>query len=175
MAALQNSPPCLINKMTIFIYWVNLRSSSLKNSVIFKITAETIVENSVFISVFYELNWKKNVRCRIQENSRILHDKFALLLKILCWVISLLPYIPHICLPTYCDFAAKKSFFVSVFTEFGSNQFFGNVGQLVFRWILKLKPKVQFESKIKENFFFLKEKLTWRIFCNWHFSVNKHF
>ena len=123
------------------------------------------------------MSWteKKNVRCRIQENSRILHDKFALLLKILCWVISLLPYIPHICLPTYCDFAAKKSFFVSVFTEFGSNQFFGNVGQLVFRWILKLKPKVQFESKIKENFFFLKEKLTWRIFCNWHFSVNKHF
>ena len=174
MAALQNSPPCLTNKMTIFIYWVNLRSSSLKNSVIFKITAETIVENSVFISVFYELNWKKNVRCRIFQ-FWILHDKFALLLKILCWVISLLPYIPHICLPTYCDFAAKKSFFVSVFTEFGSNQFFGNVGQLVFRWILKLKPKVQFESKIKENFFFLKEKLTWRIFCNWHFSVNKHF
>ena len=101
MAALQNSPPCLINKMTIFIYWVNLRSSSLKNSVIFKITAETIVENSVFISVFYELNWKKTLGVAFKKIQEFCMTSLPFCLKffaewLACCLISHIFACPHI-------------------------------------------------------------------------------
>ena len=101
MAALQNSPPCLTNKMTIFIYWVNLRSSSLKNSVIFKITAETIVENSVFISVFYELNWKKTLGVAFKKIQEFCMTSLPFCLKffaewLACCLISHIFACPHI-------------------------------------------------------------------------------
>ena len=131
MAALQNSPPCLTNKMTIFIYWVNLRSSSLKNSVIFKITAETIVENSVFISVFYELNWKKTLGVAFKKIQEFCMTSLPFAEWLACWLISHIEYLLAHILWLCC----QKIFFCYVFTEFGSNQFFENVGQLVFRWI----------------------------------------